>query len=115
MNQELFDYLSDTFGVNALDSEMQEIIRICTNKTNVNSNEWNNYDVQPPDEMVEVMDDFGNTALALPTFYHFKHENGQLIFVEKYWDKAWLIQSHGFQHPLKGKIAKWRKIEKKPE
>ena len=34
--------------------------------------QWNTLEIEPPNEIVEVEDKNGNTALAMPTYYPFK-------------------------------------------
>ena len=78
---------------------------------------WNNLDVTPPDEYVEVKDKFGNIAMALPTYYPFhvvkkseKKWDSEIIPCEPYWDGGWMIQCEGLENKLKGEVVSWRKI-----
>ena len=81
---------------------------------------WNNLDIQPPNEFVEVMDEKGNTAFAEPTYYPFKVGKSKgrkwsspVIPCEPYWDGGWLILAKGLENTLESNIVKWKKINNK--
>lgn len=79
-------------------------------------NNWNTLETPPPDTLVEVQDENGNTAMAQPTYYPFKigpNKTGrkwgsEIIHCDPYWDGGWMIQCKGLECNIEGKIIKWR-------
>lgn len=79
---------------------------------------WKSIDEQPPDDLVEIMDEHGNTGRAYPTIYPFKIEKGRdkeypykVLQCDPYWDGGWLIECEGLDSKINGSIVKWREIE----
>jgi len=70
---------------------------------------WNSIDIQPPDELLEVMDENGNIGEAMPTYYGFDIVDSKVVFVNKYWDGGWLIKLSISDH-FDSKIIKWRTL-----
>lgn len=78
---------------------------------------WYGIDKTPPDKMVEVMDENGNTGNAIPTWYPFtvkpsaSSKYGTLEMCDPYWDGGWLVQCEGLNCTI-GKIVAWREKPK---
>ncbi|MFW5847497.1 MAG: DNA N-6-adenine-methyltransferase [bacterium] len=81
--------------------------------------DWNSIKKQPPNELIEVMDENGNIAKALPTYYTFKtgeNKTGrkwgtEIIHTEPYWDGGWMISYNTMEQNIDSQIIKWRKIK----
>lgn len=75
----------------------------------MNQSQWNPLTIQPPDEMVEVLDENGMRARALPTYYAFHLEGSKVILCEPYWDGGWLVECQDVVFEI-GTIIGWRRI-----
>jgi len=79
---------------------------------------WNNIDITPPDELVEVQDENGNIAKAYPCIYPCRlvdsipgvRWSGRIEICEPYWDGGWMVACEGLESNIEGKIIKWREI-----
>ena len=80
---------------------------------------WFSLDNIPPDELVEVIDDKGNTAHAYPTWYPFKvvpkpnkvgKWSSDIVPCEPYWDGGWMIECVGLTSKVTGQIVGWRAV-----
>jgi len=81
------------------------------------NNDWNSINKIPPDKLLEVIDENGNIATAMPAIYPFKLNKkgkGRYDFdverCEPYWDGSWWIQGENLDNPLTGEIIKWREM-----
>ena len=79
---------------------------------------WKSIKETPPEQMLEVRDEFGNEAYAEPCYFPFKVVStgggawsSKIVPCEPEWDGSWMVQAKGLESPLKGKIVEWRKIE----
>lgn len=82
---------------------------------------WNNLDITPPDELLEVIDAKGNICKAHPSFYPYqkvpamKYPEGsaRIDAINPYWDGGWIIQSGVERDKLRfEQVVQWRKIKK---
>ena len=67
----------------------------------------------PPDKLLEVMDEKGNTGFAYPTYYHFKIIDKKVVYnenMESKWDGGWMIQCEGLTLSNLSKIIGWRHL-----
>ena len=80
---------------------------------------WNNLETHPPDELVEVIDEYGNTGYAYPTYYPFIVEpnpdkvgkwTSDIIQCEPYWDGGWMIKCDGLDTKINSVVG-WKLIE----
>lgn len=76
---------------------------------------WNTIEVTPPNKMLTIKDEFGNTGFAQPSFYDFflvpqpgPKYNCSVIKCDEYWDGGWLVLAVGLSSPIKGKIISWK-------
>lgn len=81
-----------------------------------NNKDWHTLNEQPPEEMVEVEDENGNRAMAMPTYYPFrvgKNKTGrkwgsEVIPCKPYWDGGWMIKCNGLTSNINSNIIRWR-------
>lgn len=79
-------------------------------------NRWHSIKKQPPDKLLQVMDEEGNIGFAYPTYYPFKtgeNKTGrrwgtEIIPCKPYWDGGWMIQANGLTSNITKWIVKWR-------
>ena len=84
---------------------------------------WISVKDSPPDQLLEVKDENGNTAKAYPTYYPFKiGENktgrkygSEVIHCDPYWDGGWLIECEGLESKIDSEIVEWRYLIPLPE
>lgn len=81
---------------------------------------WKSIKETPPEQMLEVRDEFGNEAYAEPCYYPFRVEpdpenpqtwGSKVVPCEPEWDGSWMILAENLENPLKWPIVEWRKIE----